>query len=297
MPVPARDYCVNFDTISNLSGYFDSDTIDDPIRFPYICAMLLAIDIGNTDTVVGIFDGPRLITHFRVSSTPNLTTDEAGLFVTSLFNHHLDTRTRNVSRVAVCSVVPTLTEVYERMTRKYFEVEPLTIGAGIKLPINIDYPNPAEIGADRLANAAAGFDRLKSAVIVVDLGTAITFDVISKSGTYLGGIIAPGTQTAGANLARKAARLFEVRSEKPPQVIGKSTAMALKSGLFYGTIGVIDHILERIFVEMGEKPPVIATGGEAMTYGKDSKYIGEIILTLTLEGIRLISDLNLAENT
>jgi type III pantothenate kinase len=254
--------------------------------------MLLAIDIGNTDTVVGVFDGTKLVSHFRVSSDLRLTVDEAGLFVSSLFNRHLDTEADQVTQIAVCSVVPNLTEVYEKMARQYFKVEPLTISAKVKLPISIDYPNPSEIGADRLANAAAGWDRLKKAVIVVDLGTAITFDIVSDKGEYIGGIIAPGTQAAGASLARRAARLFEVRVEKPDQVIGKSTAEALKSGFYYGAVGVIDHILELIFDEIGQKTAVLGTGGEAEIYCRDSKYVKKVVPTLTLDGIRLIADLN-----
>lgn len=254
--------------------------------------MLLAVDIGNTNTVVGVFDGEKLLSHFRVTSPPRLTVDEAGLFVSSLFNRHIDADLGHVSNVAICSVVPPLTEVYEKMARKYFKVEPITISAGLKLPINIDYPNPSEIGADRLANAAAGYRQLGKALVVVDMGTAITFDVVSEKGDYLGGIIAPGTQAAGTSLAKKAARLFEVRAEKPDRVIGKTTAGAIKSGLYHGTIGIIDHILELIFEELGQKAAVIATGGEAEGFCHESKYIKEIIPALTLEGIRLIADLN-----
>lgn len=254
--------------------------------------MLLAIDIGNTNTVVGVFDGESLLAHFRVTSQTQMTTDEAGLFVTSLFNRHIKADIRHVSDVAVCSVVPRLSGVYEQMTRNYFAVEPIIVNAQAKLPIAIDYPDPSEIGADRLANAAAGYYRVGKSLVVVDLGTAINFDVVSEKGAYIGGVIAPGTQAAGANLARKAARLFEVRPEKPGRVIGKSTAEALKSGLFYGTVGVIDTILERIFDELGGKTAVIGTGGEAEIYCRESKYVTEIVPTLTLEGIRLIADLN-----
>jgi type III pantothenate kinase len=260
--------------------------------FSYIPGMLLAIDIGNTNTAVGVFDEEALLAHFRVTSQTQMTVDEAGLFVSSLFNHHIEADAGRVADVAVCSVVPTLTGVYEEMARKYFKVEPIIINARAKLPIAIDYPEPSEIGADRLANAAAGYHRVKKSLIVVDLGTAINFDVVSEKGAYIGGVIAPGTQAAGANLAKKAARLFEVRSEKPHRVIGKSTAEALKSGLFYGTIGVIDHILERIFDELGGQTFVIGTGGEAEIFCRESKYVGEIVPTLTLEGIRLIADLN-----
>jgi type III pantothenate kinase len=254
--------------------------------------MLLAIDIGNTNTVVGVFDGESLLAHFRVTSQTQMTVDEAGLFVTSLFHRHIKADIGHVSDVAVCSVVPRLSGVYEQMTRRYFTVEPIIVNSRAKLPIAIDYPEPSEIGADRLANAAAGYHRVGKSLVVVDLGTAINFDVVSEKGAYVGGVIAPGTQAAGANLAQKAARLFEVRPEKPGRAIGKSTAEALKSGLFYGTVGVIDTILERIFAELGGKTAVIGTGGEAEIYCRESKYVDEIVPTLTLEGIRLIADLN-----
>jgi type III pantothenate kinase len=254
--------------------------------------MLLAIDIGNTDTVVGVFKEKDLVVHFRVSSGHALTADEAGLAVTSLLKHHLPGPAARINRVAICSVVPRLTGVYERMTRAYFDMEPLTISARVKLPFRIDYADPREVGCDRLANAAAGYARYKSALVVVDIGTATTFDVIAESGDYLGGIIAPGPQTAGANLAQKAARLFEVRIEKPGRIIGKTTAEAIKSGLYYGTIALIDNVLERIFEEFGNRVPVIATGGEAEVYTGDCKYISSVVPTLTLEGIRLIADYN-----
>ncbi|NMC43105.1 MAG: type III pantothenate kinase [candidate division Zixibacteria bacterium] len=254
--------------------------------------MLLAIDIGNTDTVVGVFRDKELAAHFRIGSNHALTADEAGLAVTSLLRHHIPDPAAEVSRVAVCSVVPCLTGIYERMTRAYFKIEPLIISARIKLPFKIDYTDPSEVGSDRLANAAAGYARYKSALVVVDIGTATTFDVVAESGNYLGGIIAPGPQTAGANLAQKAARLFEVRIEKPGRVIGKTTAEAIKSGLYYGTIALIDNVLERIFEEFGHRVPVIVTGGEAEIYAPDCKYVTAVVQTLTLEGIKLIADYN-----
>lgn len=281
-------------TVSILTQSWFKIQFDDHLPFTYIAAMLLVIDIGNTNTVVGVFDGDKLLANFRVASNINMTSDEAGLFVSSLFNHHIEAEAGNVHRVAICSVVPHLTNVYEKMSRKYFKVEPLTVSAHIKLPIGIKYPNPEEIGADRLANAAAGYARVKKSTIIVDMGTAITFDVVSEKGEYIGGIIAPGTLAAGANLARKAARLFEVRSEKPNRIIGQSTAEALKSGLYYGTLGVIDHILESIFTELGHEVIVLATGGDAPTYCGDSKYVKEILPSLTLEGIRLIADCNIS---
>jgi len=256
--------------------------------------MLLAIDIGNTNTVVGVFDRDKLLSHFRIASNHSLTVDEAGLFVTSLFNQHIKADLSQIDRIAVCSVVPTLTGVYEQMAQKYFNVTPLTVSSRLKLPFKIDYLDPTEVGADRLANAAAGFARFKKALIVVDLGTATTFDIIAKNGDYLGGVISPGPQTAGANLAKRAARLFQVRIERPEKVIGKTTASAIKAGLYFGSIGMIDNILEKIFEELGHKTLAIATGGDAETYASDSKYISEVIPTLTLEGIKIIADFNLS---
>lgn len=266
--------------------------LDRTADIAYIPLMLLAIDIGNTDTVVGIFTGEKLATHFRVASALNMTVDQAGLFILSLFNHHIDAQPSQVAQVAICSVVPSLTGVYEEMARKYFHVEPLAISSRLKLPFQIDYIDPAEVGADRLANAAAGYARHKKAVVVVDLGTAITFDVIAENGDYMGGVIAPGPKTAGVNLAQKAARLFEVRIEKPYRVIGKSTAEAIKAGLFHGTEGAITQILGLIFTELGRKTVVIATGGEAATYCSNLDCVDEIVPTLTLEGIRLIAEYN-----
>ena len=151
--------------------------------------MLLAIDIGNTTTVIGVFDRDKLIAHFRVASALNLTSDEAGIFVSSLFRHHIKANLKQVDRVALCSVVPRLTGVYVKMSQVYFEVEPLIISSKIKLPIKIDYPKPTEIGADRLANAAAAFNKFKTALIVVDLGTATTFDVISEEISHIDTIV------------------------------------------------------------------------------------------------------------
>jgi type III pantothenate kinase len=254
--------------------------------------MLLAFDIGNTDTVVGIFDNGNLLNHFRVASALNLTIDEAGLFVSSLFHHHVEAETSEVDRVAICSVVPHLTDIYERMTKKYFKVDPLIISSKVKLPFEIDYPKPEEIGADRLANASAGFARFGCGLIVVDLGTATTFDVISETGAYIGGVIAPGPHTAGVSLARRAARLFEVDLGKPKGVIGKSTAHAITSGLHYGTVGLIDGIVDNIHDELGKNCKVVATGGAAELYVADSQHISEHIPTLTLDGIKIITDYN-----
>lgn len=267
--------------------------LDLPTDASYIPTMLLAIDIGNTDSVIGVFDNGQLLRNFRVASAINLTVDEAGLFVSSLFRHHIKVDPQKVDRVAICSVVPHLTDIYERMAASYFDASVLTISDHIKLPFQVKIDKPGEIGADRLANAAAGFDICKKSCIIVDIGTATTFDVVSDTGDYIGGVIAPGPQTAGANLAEKAARLFEVRIEKPDRVIGTNTAGALKSGLFYGTIGMTDYLIEKIKTEMAGDPDIIGTGGYAARFAEVSRFVQKIVPTLTLEGIRIISDHNL----
>jgi type III pantothenate kinase len=189
--------------------------------------------------------------------------------------------------------VPQLTPVYETSCRKYFKADPLIVSSQVRLAVQIEVSRPEEIGADRLANASAGFVKFGGPVIVVDFGTATTFDVVDRRGVYIGGVIAPGPETSLAELARKAARLFEVRIERPQSVVGKSTAGALKSGLFYGTLGQVDFIIDRIVEEAGlAGGAVVATGGLAHGFETLSRHITTFEQTLTLEGLRIIHELN-----
>ena len=251
--------------------------------------MLLAIDIGNTNTVVGAYDDSTLINHFRVTSDHQLTIDECGFFVTGLLER-LHLQCSQIERVVIASVVPRLTPVYEKMSEKYLSVTPLVITHEIKLPITIGYENPAAVGADRIANAVAAYVNFGGPIIVVDYGTATTFDVINAEGVYLGGVIAPGPETSGAELARKAAKLFEVNIQKPERVIGRNTAESIKSGLFYGTIGMVDSIIQLIFDELGSPARVIATGGLATEFARDSRFIESSNPSLTLDGLKIIAD-------
>jgi type III pantothenate kinase len=251
--------------------------------------MLLAIDIGNSNTVVGLFDGDSLYNHFRVASVHTLTADECGFFITGL-TERLNVRAAEIDRVVIASVVPHLTPVYEKMSEKYMGVRPLVVSCEIKLPIRIGYDDPASVGADRIANAVAAYSRFKSAAIVVDFGTATTFDVVNKDGIYLGGVIAPGPETSETELVKKAARLFEVRIERPSRVIGRNTADSMKSGLFFGTIGLIDTLVGLILNELGEPARVIATGGLCPEFADSCRSIELSDLTLTLEGLRIIAD-------
>ena len=254
--------------------------------------MLLAIDIGNTNTVVGVYDGESLVNYFRVASAHNLTSDEAGLFMTGLLER-IKVAADQISQVVIASVVPQLTPVYEQASQRYFNAAPLIVSCHIKLPITIEIHQPDQVGADRLANGAAAYKKYGGPVIVVDFGTATNFDVVNEKGAYIGGVIIPGPQTSLTELARKAARLFEVRIEPPEAVVGKSTAGALKSGLFYGTVGQVDYIIEKIIAETGFKnPTVVATGGLAEGIEKHSRYISRIDPTITLDGLRLIAAMN-----
>lgn len=258
--------------------------------------MLLALDVGNTNTVVGLFDGEVLRGQFRVASNRTLTSDEAGFFITGLLGR-TGIENSQIRSVVIGSVVPHLTGVLEETARSYFGCEPLTVTAQIKLPVTIEIEKPDEVGADRIANAVAANHLFSGDSIVVDFGTATTFDVISKRGAYIGGVIIPGQETAMAELARRAALLFEVRFEKPDKVVGTSTAGALKSGLFHGLIGQVDYIIGKIIDETGfARPTVVATGGLSAGIEKHSRYIKRIVPTLTLEGLRLIGEMGETHN-
>ena len=251
--------------------------------------MLVAVDIGNTDTVVGVFDDGRLINHFRIASNHNLTVDECGFFITGLLDR-LKVKASDIRRIILASVVPRLTPVYNQMVQKYFGLEPLIVSSKIRLPVKIAYDDPTQVGADRIANAAAGYQLFGGPLVIVDFGTTVNFDVVNKEGVYLGGAIAPGPETSAIELAKRAARLFEVRIEKPDRAIGRSTAESIKSGLFHGTIGQIENIIESISQELGQKPRVIATGGLASEFEGRIKIIESIHPTLTLEGLKIIAD-------
>jgi type III pantothenate kinase len=254
--------------------------------------MQLAVDIGNTNTVVGVYKGETLKDHFRVSSNRNMTSDEAGFFITGLLER-MKIPNEEIEKIVVASVVPTLTPVIERTSKKFFSCIPIFVTSHSKLPIKITIDQPDQLGADRIANGVAGFTKFGGPIVIVDFGTTTNFDVVDGNGNYLGGVLIPGPETSMTELAKKAARLFEVRIEPPDRVIGRSTAGALKSGLFYGTIGQVDYLVDMIIAEAGfTNARVVATGGLAAGIEKYSRHIKLIEPTLTLEGIRLIGELN-----
>ena len=254
--------------------------------------MLLAIDIGNTNTVIGIFDGATLRDSFRVSSSQTMTSDEAGFFIHCSLER-LGVGGDRIKEVIIGSVVPSLTPVFETTAKRYCGCIPTVVSAGLQLPIQIKIDRPDQLGADRIANSVAAYSRYGGPVIVVDFGTSTNFDIVDKEGSFIGGVLCPGPETSMVELAKRAARLFEIRIEKPQSVIGRSTAGALKSGFFYGTIGQVDFILDRIIEEAGfDRPVIVATGGYAVGIQEHSRHIKLVEPDLTLEGLRLI-----AENT
>ncbi|MGA3126601.1 MAG: type III pantothenate kinase [Candidatus Korobacteraceae bacterium] len=260
--------------------------------------MLLVLDIGNTETELGLFplreDGtaaPELAAHWRISSTRQQTADEYGVLIRQLFAMQgLELET--VNGIIVASVVPPLESLVRQMCERYFGIKALFVEPGIKTGMPVHYDNPTEVGADRIVNAVAAYEKCKQSCVVVDFGTATTFDAVSAKGEYLGGVIAPGIGISAEALFARAARLPRVDIKRPPHVIGSNTVHSLQSGLFHGYVGLVDGILERMLGELGAAR-VIATGGMAEFIASGSRFLSEIDDALTLTGLRIIWDRNL----
>ncbi len=252
---------------------------------------LLVLDVGNTNTVVGVFEGKTLRAQWRLTTSHEQTADEYGILIRNLFS--LDgLGSSQVAAVMIASVVPPLNSVLEEMSKKYFKLTPLFLGPGIRMGMAIHYENPQEVGADRIANSVAAFEKYGGPCVVVDFGTAITFDVISEKGEYVGGVIAPGIGISSEALFERAARLPRVEVREPERVIGTNTVASMQSGLFYGWVGMMDGILDRLAGELGKKMKVVATGGQAPLVASSSKYKPSVDSSLTLEGLRIIFDRN-----
>lgn len=255
--------------------------------------MLIAIDVGNTHTVIGTYEDTRLARHWRISTAPDRTTDEHGILLRALMADAAGAEPlARPEGVVVACVVPALNPVMEELARRYFGCEPLVVGPGIKSGMPILYENPKEVGADRIANAVAAFERYNSACIVVDFGTATTFDYVTRRGEYAGGVIAPGLGISMDALVSHAAKLYRVELMRPREVVGRTTINAIQSGLVFGYTALVDGLVERIERERGERARVIATGGLATLIGPESKTIEEIDEFLTLSGLRLIFERN-----
>jgi type III pantothenate kinase len=258
--------------------------------------VLLAIDIGNTNVSLGLFDYPAsgdatLSEHWRIGTHREQTSDETGLMVRALFRQ-ANRECEEVTDVAISSVVPPLLPIWERVSTKLFGHTPLVVGPGIRTGIPVRYDNPREVGADRIVNSLAAFELLGGPVIAVDFGTATTFDCVSKDGEYLGGAIFPGIHSSMTALFDRASMLHQVEIVRPRSVIGKTTTEALQSGLLYGFAGVIDSMVTRIRGELGTEARVVATGGLASRVAAECSVIDRVEPFLTLEGVRMIFEKN-----
>jgi len=255
--------------------------------------MLLAIDIGNTDTTLGVFEDKELRATWHMATSIHRMVDEYAALLLNLL-HHQGLDIPDIKEVALCSVVPPLTATFDELFQRYFHISPLVVGAGVKTGVRIRMDNPREVGADRIVNAAAAHHLYGGPIIITDLGTATTFDTVSKEGDYLGGAIAPGINIAAESLFMRAAMLPRVELVHPKNAIGTNTITAMQSGIVFGYVGLVEGIVARIQQELGGKAKVVATGGSAELIAKETTVIDIVNPNLTLIGLRLIYIMNRA---
>ena len=256
--------------------------------------MLLVIDVGNTNIVFGVYKDDELLYNWRITSDKDRTSDEYGLLFDQIFKFNR-LKVEDVQNIIISSVVPPLMHTLPTMSRRYFNIEPIVVGPGIKTGIDIKYDNPKEVGADRIVNAVSAYKKYGGPLIIVDSGTAITFDAVAIDGSYLGGVITPGIKISSEALFSRTAKLPKVEISKPEKIIGKNTVNSIQSGLVYGYIGMIDYIINKIIKEMNyeeDRVKIVATGGFSSLVSSESKYIDIIDSLLTLEGLRIIYERN-----
>lgn len=253
--------------------------------------MLLAIDVGNTNTVIGLFEGSTGKAHWRIRTLEDATADEYWLLLNNMAR--LDgLQTREIDGAIIACVVPTITGALEELCKRFLRIKPLFVGPGIKTGMSIRYDNPREVGADRIVNAVAAYEKHRCSLIVVDFGTATTFDYINTAGEYEGGAIAPGVKIAAEALFYEASKLFRVELAAPEKVIAKDTASAIQSGIMYGYASLVDGVLRKMFDELGFRPKVIATGGLASVIKSQTEFVDEVDENLTMEGLRILYQRN-----
>lgn len=253
--------------------------------------MLLVFDVGNSHTVIGIYDGNTLLDHWRLETKKERTADELGVLMKELLNFSKFSL-GDITAIAIANVVPPLSLALTSLCERYFQLRPFVVSPQIKMGLKIALDNPQEIGADRIVNAVAAYQAHKKDLIIIDFGTATTLDVVSHQGEYRGGIICPGIAISADALFQRTAKLPQVEIAKPAHVVGTNTVACIQSGLYFGYIGMIDSLVERIQKEIGKKHHVMATGGLAGLIAKDSKTIAETDELLTLTGLKLLHELN-----
>lgn len=254
--------------------------------------MILALDVGNTNTVIGVYEKEQLLYHWRIETNRHKTEDEYGMMFKSLFEY-VGLKFLDITGIIISSVVPPIMYAMEKMCEKYFHVDPLIVGPGIKTGLNIKYDNPREVGADRIVNAVAGVHLYGCPLIIVDFGTATTYCYINEKGQYEGGAIAPGINISTEALYSKAAKLPRIEIAKPDHIIGKNTVAAMQSGILFGYVGQVEGIVRRMKAQAKKEPKVIATGGLAGLIANESDMIEIVDPLLTLTGLRLIYERNL----
>ena len=250
---------------------------------------LLVVDLGNTNLVLGVYRGEELINSWRLATARERTADEYGILARQLVG---DAIHNNLEGAIVASVVPPLNSAMTFMVRKYFGIEPLFVEPGVKTGIAIHVDNPAEVGADRIVNCAAAHDKYGGPTVIVDFGTATTFDVVTANAEFVGGVIAPGLNISAEALFARAARLPRVDIRRPDHVIGTNTVVNMQSGIYFGYLGLVDGILARIRTEVPNLKRVVATGGLATLFAEDSEHIDEVDPELTMKGLKIIYDRN-----
>jgi type III pantothenate kinase len=252
---------------------------------------LLVVDIGNTHTVLGVYRGESLLGHWRLSSDPHRTGDEFGVLLRNLFAIS-GIEVAEIQGIAISSVVPALTPIFEEVSRDYFHREPLVVGPGIRTGMPIHYENPREVGADRIVNAVAGYEKYQTSMVIVDFGTATTFDYVNAEGAYQGGMIAPGLGISMEALFERASKLPKVPLARPPRVLGRNTVHSMQSGILFGYVGLVEGLVARFKAELTGDVKVIATGGLATAIAHETNCIDVVDSNLTLNGLRYIYELN-----